>query len=84
MKHRIALIPLLLLAGACAGQQGAAPAAAHPAGLTACQDPRPEICTREYRPVCGSHADGSRLTYGNGCSACADERVTGWQPGECD
>lgn len=48
-----------------------------------CENPRPEICTKEYRPVFG-YFDGSKIqciqapcgnTYSNGCSACSDENV---------
>jgi Kazal-type serine protease inhibitor domain len=51
--------------------------------LTMCTDPRPQACTREYVPVCGSAKGGAAKTYGNGCEACADVAVSGWAPGEC-
>lgn len=51
--------------------------------LTACRDPRPEMCTQDYRPVCAVLADGSRRTASNGCTACSDPDVTGWVDGAC-
>ena len=45
------------------------------AAATACAEPRPQACTREYRPVCGEREDGSLHTYGNACDACADPAV---------
>ncbi|SKA12992.1 Kazal-type serine protease inhibitor domain-containing protein [Enhydrobacter aerosaccus] len=49
----------------------------------ACADPRPQMCTREYRPACGLQRDGSRKTYGNACSACADSEVVSQAAGAC-
>jgi tetratricopeptide (TPR) repeat protein len=48
-----------------------------------CADPRPQMCTRDYRPACGARKDGSRKTYGNACSACADPDVTIQVAGAC-
>ena len=64
----------------------AAPAANQPnpgPNATFCEDPRPEICTMDYRPVCGQLADGSTKTYSNGCGACSDPNVNSWIEGEC-
>jgi hypothetical protein len=60
-----------------------------------CKDPRPQMCTREYRPVCGRRDTGVRCvttpcpsteykTYGNACTACADEKVIDYVVGECE
>ena len=64
----------------------AAPAANQPApaaGATVCEDPRPEVCTMDYRPVCATLKDGSSKTYSNGCGACSDANVNSWIEGEC-
>jgi hypothetical protein len=41
------------------------------------------MCTREYRPVCGSYADKTTKTFSNPCGACSDEKVTGYVQGAC-
>ena len=48
-----------------------------------CQDPRPEICTMDYNPVCGFADDMIGKTYSNACSACSDQSVNGYTYGEC-
>ena len=48
-----------------------------------CKDPRPEMCTRDYRPVCAYLSDGSRKEYSNGCTACSDGNVRSWVDGRC-
>jgi tetratricopeptide (TPR) repeat protein len=49
----------------------------------ACADPRPQVCTRDYRPACGLRRDGGRKTYGNACSACSDPEVVTQAAGAC-
>lgn len=49
-----------------------------------CTEPRPEICTMDYQPVCASLASGSYKTYSNGCSACSDLSVISYRDGMCE
>jgi hypothetical protein len=48
-----------------------------------CEEPRPQVCTMDYRPVCGNLSDGGVKTYSNGCGACGDAKVISWVEGEC-
>jgi len=50
---------------------------------TPCHDPRPQICTNDYTPVCALLKNGVLKTYGNGCTACSDSAVDSFKPGEC-
>lgn len=52
--------------------------------LTICPEPRPEVCTMDYRPVCAQRQDGSFKTYSNWCNSCTDPNVFGYQKGECE
>ncbi len=62
--------------------------------LIKCKDPRTDICTKEYRPVCAVVDTGVRCvkapcpskdhkTYSNSCTACADHKVIGYEFGTC-
>ena len=51
--------------------------------LTPCEDPRPEMCTMHYAPVCGVLDGGDKKTYSNACTACSDHAVTGYTDGAC-
>ncbi|MFT7683418.1 hypothetical protein [Moritella dasanensis] len=48
-----------------------------------CPDERPQMCTMDYRPVCGTTESGEMKTFGNACGACSDETVRGFTEGEC-
>ena len=54
-----------------------------PESAGACEEPRPEMCTREYRPVCGVQQNSLAKSYGNACEACADEKVGFYIEGAC-
>ena len=88
---------------ACANDPGIQTAAVAPAGEskkaedakpTACTNPRPQVCTMDYRPVCATRDTGIRCvsapcpssekrTYSNGCGACSDPKVSGYVPDAC-
>jgi len=55
--------------------------------LTVCTEPRPEICTMDYTPVCGlQRVSGTEQwkTYSNACSACTDSTVVGYRKDACE
>ncbi len=51
--------------------------------LILCEEPRPQICTREYDPVCAALKDGSIKTGSTGCTSCSDPEVVGYKKGAC-
>ncbi|NOQ88452.1 MAG: hypothetical protein GQ550_05955 [Gammaproteobacteria bacterium] len=51
--------------------------------LIICEEPRPQICTREYDPVCATLQDGSAITGSTGCTSCSDPEVVGYKKGAC-
>jgi hypothetical protein len=72
---------LVVLVSACATTPSDGPAMGTAA--QACEEPRPQVCTMDYRPVCARLSDGSVKTYSNGCSACGDASVSSWTEGAC-
>lgn len=48
-----------------------------------CTEPRPQVCTMEYAPVCATGVDGTSKHYASGCNACADDTVIEYLPGSC-
>ena len=87
----VALGAMLLVACNEQEQATAGPAA----GAVECRDPRPEMCTQDYRPVCATRDTGVRCvttpcdstetaTYSKGCMACADPAVYHYSEGACE
>ena len=78
--HASNTLVLVLLLGGCSAS---GPARLGTTAEQACMEPRPQVCTMDYRPVCASLATGERKTYANACGACADSAVVSWHEGEC-
>jgi hypothetical protein len=85
---------LLAAVVSCAREAPADPQVEPPASYVACNDPRPEVCTRDYRPVCAQRDAGVRcvttpcdstewITLSNACTACSDPTVLGYRAGPC-
>lgn len=75
MRKMLSAAALFLLA-ACAAQP-------EPTGLTRCSEPRPQVCTMEYAPVCATLTAGGQKEHASSCNACADDAVTGYVSGMC-
>lgn len=50
---------------------------------TRCADPRPQVCTMEYNPVCVTLLAGGTKQYASPCNACADDAVAAYLIGPC-
>ena len=74
MRLSTVLATLMLLA-ACVGQSAVETAA--------CADPRPQVCTMEYDPVCAVLIKGGTKQYSSPCNACADDNVVSYSAGSC-
>jgi hypothetical protein len=48
-----------------------------------CSEPRAQVCTRQYDPVCAFLGKSETREYGNACTACADAQVSGFIAGSC-
>ncbi len=76
MRNVPGLAVLLLLAG-CVSPPS-------PSSLVSqCSDPRPQVCTMEYAPVCARLVRGGERQYSSGCNACADDAVAAYLSGPC-
>jgi hypothetical protein len=71
IRFPLAGLTLILAAAGCSH----APANL-PDNARACPEPRPQMCTMDYRPVIGLDQSGNTLgEYSNPCSGCAKEGV---------
>jgi hypothetical protein len=52
--------------------------------IVACEDPRPQVCTMIFAPVCATHEDGHLETHASSCNACANDQVLQYLPGACE
>ena len=83
-----------ILLASCVTQQAQPQTGAQTTNVKPCPEQRPQMCTREYMPVCATRDTGVRCvttpcpsseqkTYSNGCEACADKKVLGYIANAC-
>ena len=77
LRYGVVIVAFFLVS--CASYDGVNPQLP----ITECEDPRPQVCTMIYDPVCGTRGDGTRKTYASDCSACSNADVISYEKGEC-
>ncbi|WP_116367224.1 hypothetical protein [Parahaliea mediterranea] len=80
---RAALLSLTLLFAACSAAPPPPPTAPADSLTGQCSEPRPQVCTMEYDPVCGELRGGGRTDYSSPCNACAHDEVVSYLKGAC-
>lgn len=60
------------------------PLPAESQAVDVCTEPRPQVCTTLYAPVCAVHRDGHEETLASACNACAIDTVQTHRPGRCE
>ena len=84
MKKTILLALTVFSLAACSNTEHTVkPLPILPSYNNSCPDERPQMCTMDYRPVCGTSESGALKTFSNACGACADVTVRGYSEGEC-
>ncbi len=94
MLRLLLVFIVAILVASCAAQQKAQ-SSSPKTDFKACPEQRPQICTREYMPVCATRDTGVRCvttpcpsseqkTYSNGCESCADKKVLGYISNACE
>jgi len=74
------LLSLMMLVTACASADKKEPGIKE----IICQDPRPQMCTMHYMPVCALLQEKQYKTYSNACSACSDPDVISYIKASCE
>ena len=77
---RVVFVALPLASAACAS---VAPPMNEGPVRQVCEEPRSEVCTQDYRPVCAELRSSVQKTYSNGCAACSDADVVSHVEGAC-
>lgn len=76
MRGIVAIAAVSVLA-ACSGSPPA------PDPVTQCNEPRPQVCTMEYNPVCATLLNGGTKQYASPCNACAHDTVASYLADVC-
>ena len=76
MQRFLVLLSLVIALAGCASSGDIADG-------EACPEPRPQVCTMIYAPVCATLENGEQKTYSSDCNACADIAVSTYVDGAC-